>query len=106
VGRGRAPRAVSCGVLEVDVHARIARAPRVIGRRVHGRMVLVRLPALETQVLNEVGARVWELAEGRTIDDIAAVLASELEQPRAVIERDVHAFVATLARDAMLRVST
>ncbi|AKF06981.1 hypothetical protein DB32_004130 [Sandaracinus amylolyticus] len=65
-------------------------------------MVVVTLPGLETRVLNEVGARVVELADGRTLGEIVEVVASELDADREVVRRDVRAFVLDLVRERVL----
>lgn len=88
----------------IDERTRVVRAPRVIGRRIHGQMVLVLPPALDARVLNDLGARVWELADGRTIDEITRTLTSELDEPRARVAADVRAFVEALVQEALLDV--
>jgi hypothetical protein len=48
-------------------------------------------------VLNDVGAAVWHLVDGRrTVDDIAAFVASTVGVAEDVAQRDVQAFVETL----------
>jgi hypothetical protein len=67
-------------------------------------MVLVLPPTLDARVLNDLGARVWELADGRTMDEITLELTSELDEPRARVAADVRAFVEALAVESLLRV--
>ncbi|WP_053234294.1 PqqD family protein [Sandaracinus amylolyticus] len=86
----------------MNEHAKLRLAARAVARRVAGRMVVVTLPGLETRVLNEVGARVVELADGRTLGEIVEVVASELDADREVVRRDVRAFVLDLVRERVL----
>ncbi len=65
-------------------------------------MIVVRVPSLEARVLNEMGARVWELLGGRTSAEIVAIIRSELDVPEAELARDVVAFLADLEADALI----
>jgi len=56
------------------------------------------------RVLNEVGARVWELADGRTFGEIINILLNEYEVERTELESDTRAFVAELCRRGLLEV--
>jgi hypothetical protein len=57
---------------DVPVHA-----PGVISRLIDGEMVLVHPAQGMVRVLNGVGTRLWELADGeRSLDDMAAVIAT------------------------------
>ena len=48
-------------------------------------------------VLNDVGARIWQLLDGeRDLDDIVAVLADEYEVDRAEAEADLSAYLTEL----------
>ncbi|UJR80429.1 PqqD family protein [Sandaracinus amylolyticus] len=86
----------------MNEHAKLTHAPRAVARRVAGRMVVVTLPGLETRVLNEVGARVVELADGRTLGEIVDVITRELDADREVVRSDVHEFVIELVREGVL----
>ena len=81
---------------------RVRLARRAVARRIAGTMVVVTLPGLETRVLNELGARVIELADGRRVGAIVDALAGENDVPRGVLEHDVRAFVDELVRDGVL----
>ena len=71
---------------------------RVIGRLIDEEAVLVLPEQGKVQVLNEVGARIWSLADGtRTVREIAAVICAEYEVDRAQAEADTLAFVLELA---------
>jgi hypothetical protein len=54
------------------------------------------------RVLNEVGARVWELADGRTFGEIVNVLVNEYEVERTQLELDARAFLNELHTRGLL----
>ena len=65
---------------------------------VDGEMVLLDIEGRELLGLNEVGARVWDLADGtRTIAEIASVVEREFEVGPEEAAADVERFVAELA---------
>jgi hypothetical protein len=70
----------------------------VAGRIVEGEAVLVLPQQGQVEVLNEVGARIWALADGtRTLRQIAAALCDEFDVDQAQAEADVLDFMAQLA---------
>ena len=72
--------------------------PAVVGRIVEGEAVLVLPEQGQVKVLNEVGARIWVLADGaRTLRQIAAALSDEYDVNQAQAKADVLDFVAQLA---------
>jgi hypothetical protein len=72
--------------------------PDVVGRTVDNEAVLVLPGQGQVKVLNEVGARIWALADGsRSVRDIAAVICSEYEVDSAKAEADTLIFVDDLA---------
>jgi hypothetical protein len=77
--------------------------PGVVGRVVDNEAVLV-LPNLgKVKVLNEVGARIWALADGkRSLRQIAAQLCAEYQVEQAQAEADTLAFAAELANRGVL----
>ena len=80
-------------------------ATGVASRQIDGEVLLVDLQRNTLQVLNPVGARLWDLIDGqRTVADLAEVLRAEyavgLEQARA----DVQAFCEDLLRRNVLTV--
>jgi Coenzyme PQQ synthesis protein D (PqqD) len=83
---------------DVPVHA-----AGVMSRLVDGEMVLVDPAQGMVRVLNPVGARLWGLADGqRSVDAIAAVIASEyaVDQDRA--RADALAFCTDLVDRGVL----
>ena len=59
----------------------------------------------EVKVLNEVGARIWTLADGsRTVRDIIAALCAEFEAPPVVVEADTLKFLAELQQKGLITI--
>jgi len=72
-------------------------------RRIDGEAVVVRQRAGEVLVMNEVAARLLDLADGCTpVGGWIDALAGEYDVDRAALERDVLAFTAELADEGML----
>jgi hypothetical protein len=82
-------------MLTLDVYP--APAPGVLGRVVDAEAVLV-LPARgEVKVLNEVGARIWELADGtRSVREIVQSIRDEYEVDQESAEADTLEFLNDL----------
>lgn len=82
-------------LLTLDVYP--APAPGVVGRLVDAEAVLV-LPARgEVKVLNQVGARIWELSDGnRTVREIARVICEEYAVDADAAEVDTLTFLKDL----------
>ena len=75
--------------LVLDPHARF--------RRFDDEGVIVNQKNAEALVVNEVGARLLEVADGRrTIADCAELLVTEFDAERDVIERDLLTFANAL----------
>jgi hypothetical protein len=71
--------------------------PTVAGSIVEGEAVLVLPEQGQVKVLNEVGARVWSLADGtRTVRDIVAVICAEYDVEPTRAEADTLGFLAEL----------
>lgn len=65
---------------------------------VDGEMVLLDVDGRELIGLNEVGARIWELADGtRTVGEIAGIVQTEFEVCIDEAAADVSRFVNELA---------
>ena len=79
------------------------RVPSVTTTRSGDEAVLM-LPALgQLNVLNELGARVWDLADGsRSVGDIVSVVCEEYDVAREHAEADTLAFVAELQGKGLL----
>jgi len=80
--------------------------PAVVGRIIEGEAVLVLPEQGQVKVLNEVGARIWALADGtRTLRQIVATLCDEYEVDQAQAEADVCAFAAELEEKGIISLS-
>ncbi|HEX7973070.1 MAG TPA: PqqD family protein [Anaerolineales bacterium] len=72
--------------------------PTVVGRVVDGEAVLVLPEQGKVKVLNEVGARIWSLVDGkRSLREIAAILCAEYQVEPAEVEANLVEFVTKLA---------
>jgi hypothetical protein len=81
----------------VELTAYPVPSEQAVGRQLDGEAVVVLPEQGRVKVLNEVGARVWDLADGsRTVAEIIEVLVGEYAADPGVIEQDVLAFLAQL----------
>ena len=72
-------------------------APGVVSRVVDREAVLVSPAQGKVRVLNEVGARIWVLADGsRTIREVAQCIVAEYSVEMAEAETDVQDFLRKL----------
>lgn len=82
---------------------RPCRAHSVVSRLLDGEAVLVHPAQGRVRVLNQVGARIWELADGeRSVEEIARLLAQEYEVELSQAELDAVAFCTDLAGRGLL----
>ena len=76
--------------------------PNVIHRNVAGEDMLVPIGEVAMEhnglfVLTPTGAEIWDyLAEGKTIDELTAIMSEDYEEEPAVIRADVEALIAKL----------
>ena len=84
-------------------------AENVVAREIEGDIIIVPLTAGigdaddELYTLNETGAAIWRKLDGhRTLDDVAAALASEFDAPQSELESDVLGFAAEMVRRGIL----
>jgi coenzyme PQQ synthesis protein D (PqqD) len=81
----------------------LTQQPGVLAQEAHGQTVLLRLDDGGYYALDEVGAMIWELCDGRhRIDDIVGKLCAEFDAPEATIRADVLEFVGELQRERLL----
>jgi hypothetical protein len=77
--------------------------PNVVSRVVDGEAVLVHLGQNKIRVLNPVGARLWELADGRvTVGEIAHSIAAEYQVELGRAQTDAIAFYEDLVERGVL----
>ena len=81
-------------------------APGMVGRIVGDEAVIVLPGQGQVKVLNEVGARIWELADGsRTMQQIAREICQEFDVDETQAETDVNSFVGILVQKGILLLS-
>lgn len=72
--------------------------PQTAGRVIDGEAILTLADSSEVNVLNRVGSRVFQLADGsRTIAEIAAIIAAEWGVTPTIAEQDTVEFLTHLA---------
>ena len=75
------------------------------GRRLEHEAVVVLPGRGEVKVLNEVGARIWDLIDGaHSARDIAAVVCAEYDVTPAVAEADTLSFLADLQLKGLITI--
>jgi hypothetical protein len=75
----------------------IRRSPRASFRRLeNGSAVVLHLDTAQYHGLNEVGAAIWDLADGRTFEEIVRGLHEQLDDAPANLEDDVTEFLEAL----------
>ncbi len=88
---------------EIDARSILRLGADVRFRVIDGEAVVVRQRAAEVLVLNEVGARILTLADGRSpVTGWLDALEAEFEIDRATLERDILGFAAELAAEGIL----
>jgi hypothetical protein len=90
----------------VEITSVLRRAHDIRHRRIDGEAVVVRQRAAEVLVMNEVAARLLDLADGRaTVGAWIDILAGEYDVDRETLQRDVLAFAADLTAEGMLEIA-
>jgi len=90
----------------IDTATVLRRSRDIRHRRIDGEAVVVRQKAAEVLVMNEVAARLLDLADGRaSVGAWVDALAVEYDVDRQTLERDVLTFAAELAAEGMLEIA-
>ena len=84
---------------------RLTQNDRTACRVIGGQAVVITIDHNQVHVLNEVGTRVWELCDGRSLDAIVDEIVAEFEVEPARAARDVRAFAERLVAVGAARVS-
>ena len=80
--------------------------PGLVSRVVRNEAILVMPEQGKVKVLNEVGARIWELSDGtRTIQQIAIQICSEYQVEALEAETDILDFVSDMVARGLLSTS-
>lgn len=81
-------------------------AQDVVGRIVGSEAVLVQAERAKVKVLNEVGARIWELADGsRSVLEIASQISREYQVGVEEAQTDAWNFIQQLVERGLLLLS-
>ena len=80
----------------------IRRAPTALSRAFEHEVAVILPTASAVRVLNEVGARIWALADGRTLAQILDVLVNEYQIERTQLRVDAEAFLSELQARGLL----
>ncbi|HZV73271.1 MAG TPA: PqqD family protein [Conexibacter sp.] len=90
---------------EVALDGRIRRQDGVLAQEAHGQTVLLRLDDGGYYALDEVGALIWELCDGRrAVGEIVDALCAEFDAPEETVMADVLEFIGDLRRERLLAV--
>ncbi len=85
--------------MSLDVGVRPLRNIRTTSRAFDDETVVIDPETNVARMFNEVGTRIWELADGQhTIADIAVILQTEYAVSKSEALEDVTLFVEALAR--------
>ena len=77
--------------------------PQVASRVIDGEALVILSDSGQVVVLNEVGSRVWSMADGRhTLAAIADAITQEFDTTREQAENDIRAFVKELVDGNMM----
>ena len=86
----------------IDANTTVTRNKDVAWRIIEGEAILISAEDSMLHSLDEVGTRIWELADGsNTIKDIAQKIFDEYEIDLETAQNDVVEFVANLASDKL-----
>lgn len=87
----------------MDPNQTITVATEVTFQEMGDETVLLNLASGQYFGLNRVGTRIWQLlTEGQTPAGIIDTIAAEFDAPRADVERDTHALLATLNENGLI----
>jgi hypothetical protein len=80
----------------------IRRAPTALSRVFEHEVAVILPSANAVRVLNEVGGRIWALADGRTFAEIVDILVNEYEVERTQLRMDAETFLSELQSRGLL----
>jgi hypothetical protein len=73
--------------------------PQTAGRVIDGEAVLILSDNSEINILNRVGSRLFELADGsRSVEQLISIIVAEFDVSWEQAEQDVSTFFADMAR--------
>lgn len=87
--------------------SRPVRSSSLAWQTIDDEMVILRVKEKELLGLNDVGGRVWELADGtRSIDQMVEVVAAQYQTPAETARADIFRFIEELASNRLLDLSS
>jgi hypothetical protein len=86
----------------ISQNARLRHAPDSAWRMIDGQAVIINSTSQRMRVLNDVGSRVWELVDGRTLAEVVQTIQNEFDAEPAQIDLEVEEFVHDLVERGML----
>ncbi len=86
-------------------NCRYRQNPRTAFRRMDGRGVLIVIDRQKLHALNEVGTRVWELADDRSLEKIVDQITCEFEVDQARARSEVRSFIEEMLQFGALQIS-
>jgi hypothetical protein len=84
------------------LHGPVRRKPGVVWKTFEREIAILDPRTGRLGTLNEVAARCWELADGRTLSDMLDALVNEFDVERNELEADVRAFLEKLRARGLL----
>lgn len=91
----------------MKLDSRPRRADEILEQQAGGSHVLLNPESGEYFTLNEVGVRIWALADGsRTVEEIAATIVAEYDAPDEAIRTDVLALLGELEQERLVGETT
>ena len=82
--------------MNLDMATTVRRISAQASRVIDGEALVVMIHERKLHRLNSVATRVWELCDGRSIGDIAAIIGAEFAVEPTVAGEDVREFLAEL----------
>lgn len=74
----------------------LAQCQRTASRVIDGKAIIITVDQNQLHVLNDVGTRIWQLADGRSLTEIVDALVDEFEVDRERANWDVCQFAEQL----------
>jgi len=87
------PRAAE--VTELPLSARVQQSERTAARVIEGKALVITIDDNRLHVLNPVGTRVWEMSDGRSLEQMVQAVVRDFEVDEPQASTDVRKFVAS-----------
>ena len=82
----------------LPLSARVQQSERTAARVIEGKALVITIDDNRLHVLNPVGTRVWEMSDGRSLEQMVEEVVRDFEVEKPQASRDVQQFVAELLR--------